>query len=236
MKKIIKWVLVIVLALSIILGLFIIKNKKEYCYYLAIGDYVSKDQILKGDNVKSFSSYLSNYLISNKLVNESNKDYLKNSMTSKKMLEMIENDIYVPNDEGIVKKIKKSKYITITLGVNDLINNLKYDNMNDKLIYDKDLILNKIDIFKHNYYTIVDNIKDINKDAKIILVGSYPFYNDKEISNLLNEAIKDVAYNYDCLFVDTVSIDDGYLYDDNKLYLNNMGQEKVYNNIVSILK
>ena len=44
-------------------------------------------------------------------------------------------------------------------------------------------------------------IKDINKDVNILLVGCYNIYGDMELTASLNEAIKEVA-NENCYFID----------------------------------
>ena len=216
-------------------GIYKLYDKEEYSYYLVMGDYVSNTQTFNSEPVNSFASYVGEYLTKNKLVNEVSKGYLKNNMTSKKMLEMIEKDSYVENDESLVNLIKKSKYITITLGVNDIVNQIKYDTLKDKLIYDKEDIAHKVEIFKHNYHEIVEEIKDINDNAKVILVGCYNLYGDSEVSLLINEAIADIASGNNCYFVDVSDIRDKYMYQENELYLNKLGQEVISNKVINLI-
>ena len=91
-------------------------------------------------------------------VNDVNSKYLRNNMTSKKLLEMIENDVYILNDSSLVDLISKSKYITISLGINDIINQIKYDSKSNKLIYDKDVINTKIEIVVLFHPLVVPNV------------------------------------------------------------------------------
>lgn len=235
MKKI-KFILVISVIFVLVIGISVFIKKDDYNYYLVMGDYISNNQKIEGEEVESFSSIVSSYLKEEKLVSESNVEYLKNNMTSKKLLEMIEANSYKEDNEDLVSLIKKSKYITITLGINDILNQIKYDSYSKKLIYDKEIIVNKIEIFKHNYHQIIQEIKDINKDAKVILVGNYVLYSDEELSGLVNDATIEVSRECDVYYVDISDIRDKYMYQDNELYLNNLGQEEVSKKVISLIK
>jgi lysophospholipase L1-like esterase len=214
-------------------GIGILFTKDEYSYYLSLGDYVSNYVMVDDVKVESFTDMVGDYLINEDKVAEHKSDYVSNNMTSKKLLEMIEGNVYNNEGSGLVDEIKKSKYVTITLGINDVLNYIKYDSISDKLIYDEEILKEKINVFKHNYYNIVNEIKDINKESNVMLVGTYSIYGDNVVSNLLNDAIKDVSINYNCHFIDVSDIGDNYLYTSNKLYLNGMGQEVITNKVIA---
>ena len=217
----------------IIVGIGILFTTDEYSYYLSLGDYVSNYVMVDDVKVESFTDMVGDYLINEDKVAEHKSDYVSNNMTSKKLLEMIEGNVYNNEGSGLVGEIKKSKYVTITLGINDVLNYIKYDSISDKLIYDEEILKEKINVFKHNYYNIVNEIKDINKESNVMLVGTYSIYGDNVVSNLLNDAIKDVSINYNCHFIDVSDIGDNYLYMSNKLYLNGMGQEVITNKVIA---
>ena len=217
----------------IIVGIGILFTKDEYSYYLSLGDYVSNYVMVDDVKVESFTDMVGDYLINEDKVAEHKSDYVSNNMTSKKLLEMIEGNVYNNEGSGLVDEIKKSKYVTITLGINDVLNYIKYDSISDKLIYDEEILKEKINVFKHNYYNIVNEIKDINKESNVMLVGTYSIYGDNVVSHLLNDAIKDVSINYNCHFIDVSDIGDNYLYTSNKLYLNGMGQEVITNKVIA---
>jgi hypothetical protein len=214
-------------------GIGILFTKDEYSYYLSLGDYVSNYVMVDDVKVESFTDMVGDYLINEDKVAEHKSDYVSNNMTRKKLLEMIEGNVYNNEGSGLVDEIKKSKYVTITLGINDVLNYIKYDSISDKLIYDEEILKEKINVFKHNYYNIVNEIKDINKESNVMLVGTYSIYGDNVVSNLLNDAIKDVSINYNCHFIDVSDIGDNYLYTSNKLYLNGMGQEVITNKVIA---
>ena len=222
-----------VLASLIIMGMGVLFTKEEYSYYLSLGDYVSNYVMIDEVKVESFTNMVGEYLIDENKVDEYKNDYVINNMTSKKLLEMIEGNVYSDKGSGLIDEIKKSKYVTITLGINDVLNYIKYDSISDKLIYDEELLKEKINIFKHNYYNIINEIKDINKDSNMMLVGTYSIYGNSEVSNMLNEAIRSVASSYNCYFIDVSDIGDNYLYMSNRLYLNEMGQEVLTNKVIA---
>lgn len=223
----------LILLSLIIVGIGILFTKDEYSYYLSLGDYVSNYVMVDDVKVESFTDMVGDYLINEDKVAEHKSDYVSNNMTSKKLLEMIEGNVYNNEGSGLVDEIKKSKYVTITLGINDVLNYIKYDSISDKLIYDEEILKEKINVFKHNYYNIINEIKDINKESNVMLVGTYSIYGDNVVSNLLNDAIKDVSINYNCHFIDVSDIGDNYLYTSNKLYLNGMGQEVITNKVIA---
>lgn len=234
MKKI-KIIGVIVLVFSLTLGGYLLFKKEDYSYYLALGDYISKDQVIANTKIVSFSNYVGEKLVKEKEVNNVNTSYLKNNMTSKKLLEMIEKDIYSLEETSLVDLIKKSKYITITLGLNDVINQIKYDTNKQELIYDKEIIENKIEVFKHNYYQIVEEIKDLNDEVNVVLVGNYKIYNNFEVSNQLNEAIKQVSDECEVYYVSLEDLKDDYMFNDNALYLNTLGQEVISDKVLATI-
>ena len=203
--------------------------------YLILGDYSSKEQRQEDKTIKSFADSVGEFLLKEKRIKKVEKEYSSNSMTSKKLLEMIEEGVYDKDKDNIVKEIKNSKYISITLGINDVIKDIKYDLLNDEFIYNMDVLESKIDIFNHNYYKIIEEIKDINKDAKVILVGVCNGYDDI-VFERINDSIKDVAAYSENIYVETSDIKDEYLYLDNKLYLNNKGQEILANKVILMIK
>ena len=234
MKKF-KIIICCLLIFAFITSVVTFKKKKE-SFYLALGDYVSNDQMIDDIKVSSFSNDVGAYLKENKLVDDVSRGYLKNNMTSKKLLEMIESDVYGVDKINLSEVIKNSKYMTITLGINDVIGNIKYDKLNDNLIYNKDVIKGKVDVFKHNYHKIIEEIKDINNSIEVVLIGSYYIYNDDYVVDLINDSIKGVADYYNLSYVDLSDLKDKYLYSDNGLYLNELGQEEVSNKVILKIK
>ena len=98
----------------IIVGIGILFTKDEYSYYLSLGDYVSNYVMVDDVKVESFTDMVGDYLINEDKVAEHKSDYVSNNMTSKKLLEMIEGNVYNNKGSGLVDEIKFAKIRCIT--------------------------------------------------------------------------------------------------------------------------
>ena len=172
------------------------------------------------------------------LVSNVNNNYVSSAYDSEILLEMITKDAYSGNDEGLVSVIKNSKYITISVGMNDIIDYIRFDSSKQKVIYDEEFIKRKLEIMKQNYYEIVEQIKDINEKSKVYLVGYYFPYDwvDEEYKEdvnkvflMLNDCIKDVSVVSDAYYVDISDVSkEEYMFSKSQIYLNQSGHEYVF--------
>jgi len=237
-----KFVRYIIVVLSIVAILFalvkVLTPSRKMNTYLAIGDYLSVSGNLKGEEINSFSSILGDYLVNNNLVQVSNYNYTYSSIDSASLLEMICKDSYSGSDDGLVSLIKDSKYITISVGMNDILQYIRFDSNNQKIEYDKEYIERKLEIMKQNYYEIIDEIKELNEGVSVYLVGYYyPFSwvdeenkeDVNEVFKLLNDSIREVSDLMSVYYVDIseVSKEDN-MYSKYQIYLNQMGHEYVF--------
>lgn len=211
---------------------------KKVDTYLAIGDYLSVSGKLKGKEITSFTSLLGDYLVSNNLISEVNTSYTSSSVDSSLLLEMIVKDAYSGNDSGLVSLIKDSKYITISVGMNDVINYIRFDSNNKEAIYDKEHIKRKLEIMKQNYLEIVEEIRELNEGVSVYLVGYYsPFEYGEEVFEMLNDSVKEVGELTGVYYVDISEVSEQKnMYSNKQIYLNNSGHEYVFevlkNNLV----
>lgn len=239
-KKFARYIVVVLCVISILFAVFkVLSPSKRVNAYLAIGDYLSVSGSLKGENIISFSSLLGDYLISEKEVDVSNYSYAKSSVDSATLLEMICKGAYSGEDEGLVSLIKDSKYITISVGMNDILNYIRFDSKNQKMEYDREYIKRKLEILQQNYFEIIEEIKELNQGVSVYLVGYYcPFSwveedNKKdvyEVFNLLNDSIKEVSEITSSYYVDISNVNkDENMFDKQQIYLNQDGQNSVFN-------
>ena len=239
-NKLIRYCIVVLCVVAILFGLYkVLSVNKKLDTYLALGDYLSVSGNLKGEEITSFTTLLGDYFVEDNLVSNVNNNYVSSSYDSETLLEMISKDAYSGKDEGLVDVIKNSKYITISVGMNDIIDYIRFDSSKQKVIYDEEFIKRKMEIMKQNYYEIVEQIKDINERSKVYLVGYYFPYDwveeeCKEEANkvflMLNEAIKDVSEVSDVYYVDISEVSkEDYMYSKNQIYLNKLGHEYVFN-------
>lgn len=238
-KKLIRYLIVVFCVVAILFALMkVLTPSKKVNTYLAIGDYLSVSGDLKGEEIISFTSLLGDYLINNNLIGEVNTSYTSSSIDSSMLLEMINKDAYSGNDVGLVSLIKESKYVTVSVGMNDIIQYIRFDSNNEKMIYDKEYIKRKLEIMKQNYYEIVEEIKELNEGVSVYLVGYYcPFEwvsesnkeGVNEVFSLLNSSIKEVSELTSVYYVDiSEASKEENMYSKYQIYLNNIGQEYVF--------
>ncbi len=238
-SKIIRYFIVIFSIVAILLALVkVFDSNKKLNTYLAIGDYLSVSGNLRGERITSFSDMLGEYFVSNEIVGNVNTNYTASSIDSFALLEMISKDSYSGKDSGLASLIKDSKYITISVGMNDIIEYIRFDSNNQKMIYDKEFIKRKLEIMKQNYYEIIEEIKEINSEASVLLVGYYCPFNwvdsdnlesVNEVFDLLNNSVKQVSELMNVSYVDISSVGvEENMYSRGQIYLNQEGQEVVF--------
>lgn len=238
-NKLIRYIIVVACVIAILFALFKVLNpSKKLNSYLVLGDYLSVSGNLKGEEIDSFSSMLGDYLISEDLVETVNSDYSDSSLDSSSLLEMITRDAYKGGDSGLVSSIENSKYITISVGMNDILGYIRFDSNKQKLEYNEEFIKRKLEILKQNYYEIVEQIKEINGAADVYITSYYcPFtWVDEEqkegvnkVFGMLNSAIKEISGLMDVCYVDISEVSkDEYMFSKYHIYLNQKGQEYVF--------
>ena len=202
--------------------------------YLAMGDFLSCDN----DEIRSFSTLVGNYLRDKNYVENTNNNYTMRGIDSSSLLKMIVEDTYSGKDDGLSSLIKESKYLSISVGLNDILRYIKFDSSNKEMEYDKEFIKRKLEIMKQNYLEIIEEIKQLNEGVSVYLVGYYcPFMNDNgdkidgvEVFNLLNEYIRDVSELTSVYYLDIEDVSSSSnMLSKNNMYLNQEGHNYIYN-------
>ena len=229
-KRVVRYLIVVFGIVSILFALVkVIGPSKNIKRYLVMGDYLSVNRKVDGKEIASFTSLLGEYFVDNNLIDEINSSYAFSGVDSSKLLEMIEKDAYSGKDDGLVSLIKESKYITVSVGMNDIIEYIKFDSSNKKVVYDKEFIKRKMEIMKQNYLEIVEEIKQLNEGVSVYLIGYYsPLEYEEEVFNMLNDSIKQVSELCNVYYVDISGVNE---YEDmfqSDIYLNSLGQEYVF--------
>ena len=215
MKKIIFTILIF-----IIVFLIYYLNINEKIYYVSIGDHISyginnleKVENNYGDNIKKY--YGDNLL---KYINYSNiEDY--------RVMDLI-NDINY-NKEYIYKKNKykiqntliKANHITVSIGINDVVNKNKisYEYIDELLVDIEELFI---------------LLKKYNKD-RIDYLSFYNIINNKELIDYTNNKLKKLCNKYKINYID-ISMLDKYIMENN--YPNNNGYVYITNQILNFTK
>ena len=237
-----KWIRYLIVVFGVLAILFalvkVLTPSKKVNTYLAIGDYLSVSGELSGKEINSFSSMLGDYLIAGNFVETSNYNYSRSNVDSSMLLEMICKDAYSGNDKGLVSLIKDSKYITISVGMNDILQYIRFDSNNQRVEYDKEYIKRKLEIMQQNYYEIIEEIKDLNEGVSVYLVSYYTPFNwvdeenkdsVNEVFNMLNDSIREVSELMSVYYVDISEVSkEENMFSKYQIYLNQMGHEYVF--------
>ncbi|MDO4962937.1 MAG: hypothetical protein Q4E75_02400 [bacterium] len=213
MKKIIFTLLVFVFVFLIYFF-----NKSEKIYYLSIGDYLSFgiNNLNKVEN-----NYVDNIVKKNKSNLEKYINY--SSLDDYRVVDLI-NDIsynktiiFDSNHYKLQNLLVKANFITISVGMNDLIYKSK---ISDELYdYSDELIVDIEKLFKE--------IRIYNKD-KIYFLSFYNVIDNQELIDYLNKKINKICVKYNINYVDISKLDNYII----NLYPTNDGYDYITNQII----
>lgn len=211
MKKIIFGILTI---LSVFLIYFFNKDRK--IYYLSVGDYlaygINNLNIVDNnysENVKnSFNGLLKKYVNYSTIDDYRVRDFINDINYNKSI-------IYNNEEYKIQNLLIKANYITISIGMNDLL----YKNSIDKYSYSNELL-------KDIEY-LMKLLRKYNKD-KIYFLGFYNIIDDEELIKYINEKLMKICTKNNIIYVDISRLNlfvlngkyptnDGYSYITSKL-------------------
>ena len=202
-----------------------------------------KQILLLGDN-KDISYCLKELACDYKI----NDSLSLKTMKSKELLYYVSSNAYLNNENkkiSINQLIKESKYVVISIGINDLLSKLILNKYESKLTYDLDNISLMLSLFEQNLFNIIEHILLVNESCKII-VTTYddPFYLvDKQdeihtILNKLNLTLISVCTFFEQHYVEIKLNNTMYYNDLNSFYPNDLGNQKIaeiiYQKIIAI--
>lgn len=214
-NKLINLVITISLIVSLFVGIRLInkkQNKDEYVY-IAMGDFLTSVE----------GSYSDIYYHNNKKIEKYNKFLSRKSMTSSDLLRFLTIDasiIYEGINKSISEVISKSSMVTISVGYNDVMNNVRYNSINNKYVYDKVLIDRVLSSLQSNIYDIVTQLYEYNDSIEVYVLSSYYPYpgidnTGIELYDDLNDAIEDACFDSKAVFVDIEGVSNIEYFDDN---------------------
>lgn len=187
-------------------------------YYLSIGDYLSF-------GINNFNKVENNYADSIVKKNKSNLDRYINysSLDDYRVVDLI-NDInynktitFNSNYYKLQNLLVKANFITISIGMNDLIYKSK---ISDELYdYSDELIIDIEKLFKE--------IRIYNKD-KIYFLSFYNVIDNQELIDYLNKKIKNICMKYNINYVDISKLNNYII----NLYPTNDGYDYITNQII----
>ena len=171
-----------------------------------------------------YNEYLAEYLNENKRLENYYKNFNEIDETASNLMNKINNNIENIDQKIKLKQaIKEADIITISLGMDELNNYAKKNNLGST----------KINGYLTKYEEVVKNVRSLN-NKKIYIIGLYPstLINETKIVKI-NEGLKKLAKQYSIEYIDIESIveQEEFFKSKNDYYLNYKGQEYIFSKI-----
>lgn len=230
MKKILTIIIVILSILLIYLGF-----KDDKIYYLSMGDYLTDGLNPYGTKDYGYSDYVKDY------INENDKlevyvNYANNTKRTIDLIKDIEDNVKIDvngKNKTIQNALIKADLVTISIGMNDLLSNVTFNN--DFSIND---LYNKLEEVI-NDYTILFELMRVYCKEEIVLVGLYDAIGNNELNEFFDYANKRISQlansyniNYVNIYEDFKTKD--YFINNNK-FPNKLGYEVISRKIIDII-
>ena len=236
MKRISKYLVLFLIIISVFLIYVFFKNDK--INYIAIGDSLAKGVNAYNDSGYSYNDYLKDYLDETNKISYYTKKYTKKRNTTAELIKELETNTKMKKD------LRESDLVTISIGGEDILNNIKIEelNINEILSIKKEISNILIDI--------ENCIKEIRKYAKkeIIVIGYYnpiPFLfnvSGNDIDKLfayIDEEYKKISKKYNCIYIPIYQLfknNSNFLPNPSSIYPGRDGYEAIFNEIIKNYK
>ena len=232
MKKYIKYIVFLLIIISIFLIYYLFNNDK--INYIALGDSLAEGINPYGEASYGYADYLAEELKDNNKLSYYTKKYTKSGYrTSDLTKELVINN-------QLKKDLRESDLVTVSIGANDFLNDFNIKNLN----------INQILKLKENIKNILPNldncIKEIRKYAKedVIIIGYYnpiPFlFNTSgddidELFAYIDDEYQKIATKYQCEYISIYQIfkkNSSYLPNPSDIHPNLEGYQKIAEEII----
>lgn len=183
--------------------------------YLALGDSLAAGYMSDNTMGRSYTDYLGEKLLIADMVNRFSKEFAFSGMTSFGLKFRLEHDFF-KDSEGrtLMEASQTASIITISIGANDLLNQVEIDFENPNLIYDQSGLDYALGALRENLTSVINQLAGGNPKAQIFVLGYYmplPYLAglfsdaDYRVFAGLDETLKAIAMNTGVIFVDISS-------------------------------
>lgn len=220
-----KYKILIIIVLGTIFTSFIyFHTNKENINILALGDGLSTGMTPYHIEGYDYNEYLAEYLNENERLENYYKNFNEIDETASNLMNKINNNIENMDKKIKLKQaIKEADIITISLGMDELNNYAKKNNLGST----------KINGYLAKYEEILKTIRTLN-NKKIYMIGLYSstLINETKITKI-NEGLKKLAKQYNIEYIDIESIknQEEFFKSKKDYYLNYKGQEFIFTKI-----
>lgn len=230
MKKILSIIIVVLAVFLIYLGF-----KDEEIYYLSLGDYLSNGINPYGTKDYGYSDYVKDYIDENDKL-EIYVNYSDKNTRTIDLIKDIEDNIKIDvmgKSKTIQNALIKADLLTLSIGMNDLLDNVKFNNdfsVND--LYDKfeEVIV--------DYEKLFELLRTYCKE-EIILIGLYNSLDSESLNEFFeyaNKKLSNLASSYNINYINIYEdFKNSEYFENNKIYPNKLGYEVIFDKMVDII-
>ncbi|MFJ7738532.1 S-layer homology domain-containing protein [Lysinibacillus sp. NPDC097287] len=215
--------------------------------YVALGDSLAHGMNEVGAIGLGYTDFIAQSLQKEGLITSYNKGFAYSGYTTKNVLSDLQADVekavtgfgYMNEQASLRASIKDAEVVTLTVGANDLLPLLEEATTTG---INMETILKASTETMTNYVAILTEIKKINPQAEIYVMGyynSFPYYEEalqsqfKMFLGVMNNSIKTTAEKVGAIFVPTADVVaknvEGYLPNPENIHLSEAGYQAVAN-------
>ena len=230
MKKILISIIILLSVFLIYLGF-----KDEEIYYLSLGDYLSNGINPYGVKDYGYSDYIKDYIDENDKL-EVYVNYSDKNTRTIDLIKDIEDNVKIDvmgKSKTVQNALIKADLLTISIGMNDLLDNVKFNN--DFSIND---LYNKLEEVIVDYERLFEILRIYCKE-EIILVGLYNSLDNENLNDFFdyaNKKLSSLATTYDINYINIYDdFNKSEYFENSKLFPNKLGYEVIFNKMVGII-
>lgn len=224
--KIIKSTFTVVLAVSLITLRTVAAEQVNKLNFVALGNCLTAGQMSDGTYSKGYADLLADEMKKENHLKSFTRRYTVSNYTSEDVLRDILNDVKKEvegnlDELGIQETIRQAHIVTLDVGANDVLQEMKSYSE-----FDFDTFLRVMTKFKHNLSAILTEIKKLNPEAHVYVMGYYNAFphlpQDRQPTllrslELMNKSIEEIAKQSKSIYIPTAKA----IAQDAKTYLPN---------------
>lgn len=178
--------------------------------YVALGDSLAEGLLYDKSFGKSYAEIISEHLLQQKKLQSFSKEFAVSGYKSRNLLKDLQSN-KVKNNASLHDTVKQASLITIHIGANDFLSEMKVNAESQTIEFDHTKTSAIMTQVKTNVSEILKEIRTLNSSAKIVVLGYYYPYVHIDVPtqetilrtalSLLNGTLQQIASEHGSMFV-----------------------------------